>query len=440
MKKTSTHHKLGFSKVKPIFPVVILLLAIFFPAYLTAEKGGKARTFILKEEYLALSKKLWKEGDRLIQRSVKKLLKNADQELKSKPWPVTKKKYPAPSGDFHDFVSYGTYYWPNPDTKDGQPWVMRDGYINPDAGGDWTKLNRLASQLELLSLAYYFTGNEVYAAHAALFLRTWFIDKETRMNPNVNYGKITPGVVEGGYAVAGFGLVFRRIYDAAGMLESSKSWTKEDKKGFQQWTREFIHWVETSPLAEIERVSTSNHGTFYEMIMTVQSLYIGDTGKARERILFFKNNRMLRHYKPDGSQPVEMKRADNYTYHRLNLMIALDIAQLADHFRDIDLWNYKTPKGAGLRKAVEFLVPYFCDWQKWPYFKKDVFHIPGVERWPILRRAAIGFKDRCFEAAASLIPSYDDDYIVNLCYPKAAVPFTPRDRFFLKFLFLFFPH
>jgi hypothetical protein len=401
----------------------LILVGIFLGAYtsLLAEIGGKPRTFLVKLEHLSLAKNQWEAGNLVMKYSMKVLIRHANQALKHGPYSVIQKKYLPPSGDRHDFLAYGTYFWPNPKTKNGQPWIKQDGFHNPDAAMDWKRINPMAESVETLSLAYYFTGNEAYAKHAALLLRTWFIDKATRMNPNVNYGKVIPGIRDKGYAIAGFGYIFRRVYDAAGILEGSPSWTDADKKALQQWTRDFIRWVDTSPYGQEERGANNNHSTFFDMIMTLQSLYIGDSNRARETLLYFINKRIPKQFAADGTQPFEMKRADNYDYHRVNLMIAFDIAQLADHFDDIDVWNYTTTAGAGLRKSMEFLVPYLSEKKKWPYFTRQTFNISRHRRWSLLRRAAVGFADENLEAAAKSIPGYKDLPIINLTYPLAAI-------------------
>ena len=46
----------------------------------------------------------------------------------------------------------------------------------------WTKpLDLMEAAVRTLSLAYYLKGNEVYAAKAAIILRTWFLEPATRM-------------------------------------------------------------------------------------------------------------------------------------------------------------------------------------------------------------------------------------------------------------------
>jgi 1,2-phenylacetyl-CoA epoxidase PaaB subunit len=415
-------------KFKRIISLSIAAAVIVILMNVPVMGKGKPRMFLLKAEHLELSKRLWKQGDWLITSNMKTLLAKARGALKRGPYSVTEKKYLPPSGDKHDFLAYMAYSWPNPDSEDGLPWIVRDGYTNPDAAKDWVRMQAMARDAQILTLAYYFYGDERFAKHAALLLRTWFVDKAARMNPNSNYGKITPGVHEGGYPVAGFGYISRKIYDAAGILESSPSWTDEDKKALRQWTRDFMKWVETSEYGEKERKRNNNHGTFYDMNMAVQAMYVEDMQKARETIKSYIEKRFSIQFQPDGTQYYEMKRANNYDYHRCNLMIAFDIAQLADHFQDIDLWNYKTAEGASLRKCTEFLAPFFTGLKKWPYFAGDKFEIPGIPLWRLLRRAALGFKDYSFEYAADQVPGLNDLYLIDLIYPRAVLDNYPGSK------------
>ena len=54
----------------------------------------------------------------------------------------------------------------------------------------------MSSAVWRLSLAYFFTANEKYAAHAERFLRTWFLDSATAMNPNMKYAQGMKGKFE----------------------------------------------------------------------------------------------------------------------------------------------------------------------------------------------------------------------------------------------------
>lgn len=404
--------KLGF---------IVLFMVWVLPLVISAEAGGKVRLFLLKAEYLELSKKLYQEGDPVIVSSVNGLELRARAALKKGPYTITERKYPHPGGDAHDFLAFGVYYWPNEKSRDGLPWVKRDGYANPDSARDWELLKEMANSVEVLALAYYFTGNEKYAKHGALLLRTWFIDKKTRMNPNCKYSKMIPGVREGGYAVAGFSYRFCSLYDAAGILESSPAWSKEDKQALQKWTRDFMTWVETTSYGEEERRSPNNHATFYCLNMALQALYVGDKARARQEIEFYMKKKMPIQFAPDGTQPYEMVRANNYDYHRVNLATAFEIARLAEYFDDIDVWNYKTAQGGSLRQSLAYLLPYFLEQKKWEHFPGKPFLLSGHPRWRLLRRAALGFSEPGLEIAAEKVPGINYLIITDLTYPAAVL-------------------
>ena len=65
-----------------------------------------------------------------------------------------------PSGDKHDYVSYAPYFWPNPATPDGLPYIRKDGHRNREmiAQGDAPRFEKMQGTVHTLALAYYFTG------------------------------------------------------------------------------------------------------------------------------------------------------------------------------------------------------------------------------------------------------------------------------------------
>ena len=127
-----------------------------------------------------------------------RVVAEAEAALERRPVSVMDKRHAPPSGDKHDYMSLSPYHWPNPDTADGLPYLNRDGEVNPERNEyDRPAVDVLMGSVDALALGYWVTGNERYAAHAALFLRTWFLDPETRMNPHLRYGQATRGVCEG---------------------------------------------------------------------------------------------------------------------------------------------------------------------------------------------------------------------------------------------------
>lgn len=124
------------------------------------------------------------------------LLREADMALKNtEVYSVTNKDQTAPSKDIHDYLSLSKYYWPNEKTKDGLPYVRRDGHINPEIETvkDYRLLRTMIREVHMMGMAYHFTGNKEYADKCAMRLKEWFLDEKTYMNPNINYGSLQKG-------------------------------------------------------------------------------------------------------------------------------------------------------------------------------------------------------------------------------------------------------
>ena len=118
----------------------------------------------------------------------------ADKLLDVQPLSVMMKEKVPASGNKHDYMSQARYYWPDPTKPDGLPYVSRDGESNPELNKlDRNRLGATASRVTTLALAWYFSGEEKYAQKATELIRVWFFDKDTRMNPNLEYAQMIPG-------------------------------------------------------------------------------------------------------------------------------------------------------------------------------------------------------------------------------------------------------
>jgi len=63
------------------------------------------------------------------------LIKQADEALTTRPYTVTDKERAGASGNVKDYVSLSRYFWPDPKSKDGLPYIRKDGYTNPEIDG-----------------------------------------------------------------------------------------------------------------------------------------------------------------------------------------------------------------------------------------------------------------------------------------------------------------
>src|SRR5687767_2299837 len=126
-----------------------------------------------------------------------RVLAAADKHLKEQPVTVTAHKRPRSAGGPHDFHSEGDYWWPDPNTPDG-PYIQKDGQTNP---GNFVahrhSMVRMSMHVATLTAAHRITGDEKYAKHAIGHLLAWFVDRATRMNPNLQYAQAIHGRTTG---------------------------------------------------------------------------------------------------------------------------------------------------------------------------------------------------------------------------------------------------
>jgi len=322
-----------------------------------------------------------------------RILKAADAAFRLEPVAITASRSKLSEGGPHDFYSNGDYWWPNPNTTNGLPYVQRDGQTNP---GNFVAhrqaIRQLSDAVAALGAAYKISGDDRYARKAAELLKVFFLDDATRMKPNLQYAQAIPGVSPG----RGTGIIdtlhLVEIPKAAEAMEKSRAFTPEISNGLKKWFADYVAWMTTSKNGRDEANAGNNHAVAFWLQVAVFAEYTGDANNLAECRRRYTEVFIPKQMTNDGSFPAELRRTKPYGYSIFQLDNMVTLCQVLSA-RDHDLWNFTLPDGRSIHRAVEFMYPYLADKSKWP-------RTPDVNAWegwparqPGLLFAGLAFKD-----------------------------------------------
>lgn len=316
-------------------------------------------------------------GDSHLKPLYDRALRDADKLLDEPDPTVVDKGMTPPSGDKHDYISMGRYWWPNPDTKDGLPYVRRDGHSNPELKKfDRDRLARFSANLRRLTGAYLLAGRPEHARKMASMLRTWFLNERTRMNPNGTYAQMVPGHHDGLGRPEGVLDLYSLIdaVDAAVVLERDNFLSKKEMKALRAWFFAYVDWLLTSESGKGEYAAKNNHGIAYDVQTVVYARFAGRDEVARELAETFAERRLEKQIEADGKQPRELARTTAFGYSTYNLTHMLDMCVAA---RTMGMDLYDAADGA-IDRAIGYLIPFLGNQEQFPY--KQIKDWRGVEQ------------------------------------------------------------
>lgn len=283
--------------------------------------------------------------------------------LEEEPPTVVGKTLLPPSGDAHDYLSFAPCYWPNPESPDGKPWVEREGEFNHEAlesVPDKPALHGLIEMVWLLGQGFRHLDRPEFAEKAAACLRTWFLARDTRMNPHLDFAGGIPGISEGSSAGVLETREIGKLLAGTLLIEGTPAWSEADSEALKVWLREFVRWLRTSPLAREAAVAPTHHSTWYVAQSAAILAFCGDDLEAAAEVERGKDL-ITAQIDASGGQPWEMKSADSRHHCLLNALAFCRLARAGDRL-GVDLWNHGAPEGASLRAAVRFLLQRWNDW------------------------------------------------------------------------------
>lgn len=393
---------------------LLLLIPVIIPVLGIAQKGMPA-VFALDRESLAKNRSRVAAKDPAIMIAYKQLLKEADNALQFGPVSVMEKKALPPSGDRHDYMSLAPYHWPDPAKADGLPYIRKDGQTNPEVKEykDKEYLPQLCSEVHTLALAYFFSGEKVYAAHAAKLVRVWFLDTATRMNPNLNYGQAVKGVNTG----RGAGMIdtrhFVKLIDAFGLLRGAPEWEEKDEQGMKQWFTDFLQWMQTSAIGLDEMDADNNHGAWYDAQRLSMALFTGNKTLA-DAVVKNAAGRLDMQMNEEGFFPKELARTISLHYSTFVLHAFFAIANMAEH-TGTDFWNLTTPSGKSLRKAFTAIRPFLAREKDWE--GQQIKPFTFEDGYPVLYAGSAHFQCKtCKEDVKKLADDKAEKLLLHLIY------------------------
>jgi hypothetical protein len=334
---------------------------------LNEKEKAKIDLTVLNYEKLKTVKKAIQENSVHYKLAYNELIKDANEALIEGPFSVTNKTQTPPSGDKHDYLSIGIYWWPDSTQPDGLPWIVKDGQVNPITSGDNLDLDRkgkMFSNTYSLGLAYFFSGEKKYAKKATELLKVWFLNPETKMNPNLNYAQGVPGKALGrGIGIIEF-LGVTDIITSIELLESNNALDKETIEGLRLWFKEYLYWLQHNQNGIDESNAKNNHGTWYDVQVVSIMMFLDRTEEAKIVLESVKKNRIESQIEKDGKQPRELARTKTLHYSIYNLQAFTYLAYFGSKLK-VDLWNYQPANAGGIKDAYSFLYPYAKEEKKW---------------------------------------------------------------------------
>ena len=397
----------------PMMKSFILTLCVMSAGLIAAEAAAPAPMtsiyYGVRPGALEKAKALVAQGDKEASAALKSLTKEADKFLDDKPLTVTDKKVASPSGDLRDHVSLAPYYWPNPKTADGLPYIRKDGEVNPESKNpdytDDTRVLALARRMKVLGMAYYLTSDEKYGSKAVEQVRVWFLDEKTKMNPHMKYAQGVRGESTGRGTGMMDGRHISMAADATALIVNSKAWKAGEREAAEAWFKEFFEWMINGELGKEEGESKNNHGTHYDAQIVRWALHVGRTEVAKEYLERAKEKRFALQIESDGKQPLELARTNSLSYSQFNLKALTSLAIMGEYV-GVDLWSYKTTDGRCIAVALDYLMPYLDVPRKpWPYKQIVPKKAEVPEILPEMRMASIILKKPEYLVVAE---KYDD--------------------------------
>lgn len=405
--------------------ILFTIIAVSVSAMIKSSDNAVSRpaVSVWNYDHMVLVRESLKKGEGTYLASYNKLIGEAEQILSERATSVMDKpdSKVAKSGDKHDFISVSKYCWPNPNTPDGMPWVYIDGVVNVEnfSKDDAVRQDKMCENVTKLGLAYFFAGDDRFAAKAVELARVWFVDPTTRMNPHLLYAQVIPGTDDnmGHFPGIIFGRVYVNVLAGLSLVKSSRAYTNKIDDGIKQWFGEYASWLETSEFGIKEGRMTNNHSIAYDQQLLAIALFSGDSETAGKIVEEFHPKRIFPQVEPDGKMPRELSRNRALGYSAYNVIHMLEICEMGAMINP-DLYKITSADGRSISKAIEFVSQFpgtkvedFAPYKQIADWDKSITEICWIIKWADKYDPSKGYSDVFKKHGSGL-----DDHVNKLLY------------------------
>ena len=338
-----------------------ILIALVFSLFGCAPKMNLTNLNLKKQMELVLKKQI---------------LDEAAWAMQQEPITVSATFCPRSAGGTNDFYSEGDYWWP--DSKNPEaPYIQKDGLTNPENFvAHRLAMIRFSKIIGALASAYKITGNTEYVQKAKTHLNAWFVNEQTKMNPNLQFAQ----AIKGRFTGRGIGIIdtIHLMEVAQGTLVIQDKFDSESLFQIKKWFSDYLSWMMNSANGKEEMSAKNNHGTCFVMQVASFAKLTGDKSLMEFCSNRFKEVLLPNQMAENGSFPLELARTKPYGYSIFNLDAMTTICQILTTKKD-NLWQYNTADGKNIKTAIAYLQPYIADKSKWALVP-DIMYFND---WPV---------------------------------------------------------
>ena len=304
---------------------------------------------------------------------------------------ITAHKAVNSEGGIHDYYSEGRYWWPDTLNPEGS-YIRRDGVSNPNQFiHHKASFKQFSESVSTLTSTYDITKDERYVQKTVDYLKAWFIDENTKMNPNLLYAQAIKGIASGRGIGIIDGIGLRDVVNSALYLKDNDLIDVEILQGVKSWFVQFNTWLTTHPYGDDEKNNNNNHSTWWGVQVLAYSLMSEDQTQKDIAIEQFKNQLEIQ-LAEDGSLPHEMERTKPFHYMNYTTQSWVEYAAFAD-IAGVNLWSDTTTSGQSLRDMVDYAYQKSTKLDQWP-FATDVEPQPKLSPYSYFAIAGIVYEQK----------------------------------------------